>query len=121
MHKFLVLLTLTLLSHSATLADELQCAKPIAFVDRWVDTNGNSLYDENEPYDPMLTGYQAPADVGLQLTLRLASPAVVLALGICYAVNLPPLGHETAPFTGGAWFNTWVSECAPEFARTKFS
>lgn len=93
-------------------ADDLTCAKPFSFVDRWTDTNGNSLYDDGEPYDPALTGFVSPDDIGLSLTLTVWNPQAPLAEQRYVFVAFPPLGDGT-PQTGGAWLRKWVSECAP--------
>jgi len=86
---------------------------PFSFVDRWTDTNANSRYDDGEPYDPLLTGFVAPADVGLALALTAAIPGSPVATETYFLAALPPLGHETPPQTGDTWLRKWVSECTP--------
>ena len=112
MRRLAVTLIVVVWAGSAA-ASDLTCVMPFSLVDRWTDTNGNSLYDDGEPYDPDLTGFVAPADVGLSLTLMAGNPHAQLAAQIYYWVALPPLGHETPPLTGGDWLRKWVSECAP--------
>jgi hypothetical protein len=92
---------------------ETTCLMPFAIVDRWGDVDGDSLYDPGEPYDPEITGFQVPADVGLQLNLEAWSPAGGLRAESYLLAALPPLGGDIAPQTGETWLRKWVSECAP--------
>ncbi|MDM7914432.1 MAG: pilus assembly protein TadG-related protein, partial [Candidatus Eisenbacteria bacterium] len=49
------------------------CVKPWAMPDRWDDVNGNGMYDPGEPYDPVITGYMPPMDVGARILLKVGS------------------------------------------------
>lgn len=86
---------------------------PFAIADRWSDANGDSRYDEGEMYDPELTGYRGATDRGLALDLSPGNPVTATMTGTYLPVAFPPLGGETEPLTGDAWFRQWVSECAP--------
>jgi hypothetical protein len=120
------------------------CIKPWAVPDRWDDTdgdnvfdpaeeytdsNGNGVYDAGEPftdddgdavwdaaeyYDPIITGYLPPGDVGQPITLHADAPPGPVAEGHYYSINLPPLGNpEQAPLPGGDWYREWIRSCAP--------
>jgi len=86
---------------------------PFAIADRWSDADGDSRYDEGEIYDPALTGYRRATDRGLALDLSPGNPVTATTTGTYLLVAFPPLGRETEPLTGGAWFRQWVSDCAP--------
>ena len=111
------LLTLTLIfvvwSGSAAYAGDLTCALPFSFVDRWADTDGSATYDAEELYDPLLTGFVAPADVGFPLTLTAANPMSPAAENSYVLIALPPMGSGAPPQTGESWLRKWVSQCAP--------
>jgi hypothetical protein len=87
--------------------------KPWAIPDRWDDANANNQMDPGELYDPALTGYQAPADVGLPVTLKVGNPNQTMTPGVFYPVNYPPLGQTPSPLTGANWYRQWIAECEP--------
>lgn len=88
------------------------CAKPLAVPDRFNDVDGNTAWtDMTDFYDPGITGYSAPGDVGLQLSIYAGAPPAV-APGQYFLVNFPPLDQGT-PLTGETWFREWMSGCAP--------
>jgi Flp pilus assembly protein TadG len=122
----------------------VQCVKPWAIPDRWddangdgfftygepfTDMNGNGLYDSGEPYtdengngfrdpdefyDPIITGYLAPGDVGTDLTMHSTQSPGEIAPGHYFSINLPPLGDpDQAPLTGGDWYREFIATCAP--------
>jgi hypothetical protein len=113
MYRQVALLAFILMAASNPAKGDTGCPMPFAFIDRWQDTNGNSMYDEGEPYDPALTGYHAPDDVGAQLSLAAANPAAAQSPDEYWVVALPPLWSDPAPLTGETWLRKWVSECAP--------
>ena len=92
-----------------------RCLKPWSIPDRWDDANDNGAYDEGELYDPDITGYQAPGDVGVGITLKVGNPQQTIAPGIFFPINFPPLDNEYGekPLTGGKWYETWISDCTP--------
>ncbi len=112
MRRFAVTLILVVWVGSAA-ASDLTCVMPFSLVDRWTDANGNAMYDDGEAYDPLLTGFVAPADAGLSLTLTASIPQQALIAQAYFLVALPPLGQGTPPQTGETWLRRWVSECAP--------
>jgi len=87
--------------------------KPWAIPDRWNDANANNQFDTGELYDPVLTGYQAPGDVGLSVTLKVGNPQQTMTPGVFYPVNYPPLDQAQAPLTGANYYRQWISECEP--------
>jgi hypothetical protein len=89
------------------------CMKPWAIPDRWEDANANSQFDTGELYDPQLTGYQAPGDVGLSVTLKVGNPQQTMTPGVFYPVNYPPMDQTPAPLTGANYYRQWISECEP--------
>lgn len=91
-----------------------RCLKPWCIPDRWGDTNGNGQYDAGEPYDPIGTGYTAPNDVGLQVTLKVGNPQDTLVPSCYFAVCFPPIGSDQGdPQTGSDWYRQWIAECCP--------
>ena len=91
-----------------------QCMKPWAIPDRWDDTNGNNSYDAGETYDPNLTGYQAPGDIGRAITLKVGNPQGTITPGQFFPVCYPPIGYPgESPLTGAEWYRTWIAECEP--------
>lgn len=91
-----------------------KCLKPWAIPDRWNDANSNGVYDQGEPYGPKSTGYQAPNDVGLRITLKEGDSQGTIAPGIYYPVNYPPLDSgEGNPITGGDQYREWIYGCEP--------
>jgi Flp pilus assembly protein TadG len=92
-----------------------KCMKPWAIPDRWNDANGNGEFDAGDSYDKDVTGYNAPMDVGAQITLKVGNPHQTIAPGIYYPVDYPPLDNEDGikPLTGGSWYQTWIAECEP--------
>jgi hypothetical protein len=92
-----------------------RCLKPWAIPDRWGDTDGNGEWDAGEIYDPIATGYVAPADVGTSIVLKVGNPQQAITPGIFYPIDFPPLndpGGEN-PLTGGSWYETWIAGCSP--------
>lgn len=90
------------------------CVPPWSVADRWVDTNGDGDFDDSiDQYDPVATGYQYPADIGLQVTLKVGNPVKAIEPGFFYAVDLPPLNRGT-PGTGGDQYRENISQCNPE-------
>lgn len=92
-----------------------RCLKPWVIPDRWDDANNNGVYDEGETYDPDVTGYNAPVDVGTSVVLKVGNPQQAVSPGVFYPINYPPLDDESgqAPLTGANWYETWISGCEP--------
>ena len=91
-----------------------ECLKPWSIPDRWNDANGNNRYDAGETYDPNLTGYAAPGDIGLRIVLKVGSPSGTIVPGQFFPVCYPPVGYTGEnPLTGAEWYRTWISECEP--------
>ncbi len=92
----------------------VQCLKPWAIPDKWDDVNENGEFDVGiDFYDPILTGYQAPADVGLPITLKVGNPNQAIVPSHFFPVDYPPIGHPDGPIPGGDQYREWISGCAP--------
>jgi hypothetical protein len=90
------------------------CVRPFGLCDRFTDADGDGTYDPGEPYDPAATGYQLPADVGLQLVLRSAQAGDPMQLDAFYSLEEPPLDTgQGAPVGGGGGFFDAIVACAP--------
>src|SRR5262249_46610399 len=64
-----------------------------------------------EYYDPLNTGYVAWKDVGLELTLKITSPAGVTVGNQFYGVDLPIPGSES--MTGADRYRWNIANCNP--------
>ncbi len=91
-----------------------KCIKPWVIPDRYNDINGDGECDPGE-YDPDVTGYRAPVDVGVEITLKVGNPHQTIAPGIFFPCDFPPLDNEEGikPYTGGDMYRQWISECEP--------
>ncbi len=92
-----------------------QCLKPWAIPDQFVDNNNNGIFDHKDYYEPEVTSYKAPEDLGRAITLKVGNAQQTITSGIFYPVNYPPLKYHTGenPLTGGDWYRTWIAECNP--------
>jgi Flp pilus assembly protein TadG len=92
-----------------------RCLKPWSIPDRWDDENDNGVYDEGEFYDPNVTGYRLPMDLGVNIVLKVGNPRQSIAPGIFFPVDFPPLDNEYGekPLTGGDWYRQWIHDCTP--------
>jgi hypothetical protein len=77
----------------------------------YVDDNANGTYDA-ELYDPLLTGYAAGPDRGLELVLHPGSTFDAPAPGQYLSVGLPPVNKGTPDMTSESYRLAW-SGCAP--------
>lgn len=89
------------------------CLKPWCFPDRWEDTNANEAYDAGEFYDPDLTGYRAPDDIGDQITLRLQNSNNSPRMGWYYCVDFAPINTGDPVITGADAYREWIPGCEP--------
>lgn len=90
------------------------CFKPWSIADRWIDVNGDGDFDDGvDQYDPVATGYQYPADNGLQVALKVGNPSKAITPGFFYAVDFPPINRGT-PDTGGAVYRDNIATCGDE-------
>jgi Flp pilus assembly protein TadG len=89
------------------------CVKPWAIPDRWADTNNNGALDPGELYDPNITGYQAPGDVGASVVLKVGDPHQTMAPGQFFPIDLPPMDCNcgTDPQTGGSQYRWNIAHC----------
>ncbi|MFH1679054.1 MAG: pilus assembly protein TadG-related protein [Candidatus Eisenbacteria bacterium] len=92
------------------------CMMPWAPPDRWYDANDNGKYDPHpssnpdEYYDPDLTGYKAPGDVGSQVTLKYRKANEAMSSEWYYAVNFPAV-NKGDPVTGADRYREWIQGC----------
>jgi hypothetical protein len=89
------------------------CLKPWCFPDQWDDANGDSLYDVGEFYDPMLTGYVVPDDVGSQIILKLRNAQHSPKMGWYYCVDFGPINTGGPVETGADAYREWIGRCEP--------
>lgn len=93
----------------------VKCVKPWSVPDRFNDVDGNGEWTPGiDFYDPIITGFQAPGDVGLQITLHSGNPSETPAPGQYFSIDLPPLDYPggPAPITGGDAYREFIAECA---------
>jgi hypothetical protein len=81
------------------------------------DHNGNGVWDPAEFYDPVITGYRVPDDIGVQVTLKLSDSNNDLRAEWYYPVRFPPLNSDEYGNwePGGADYETWIigDDCPP--------
>ena len=89
------------------------CVKPWSIADRWQDNNGNGQFNNGiDNYDPVTTGYQYPADNGLQIVLKAGSPQSAITPGFFYPVRFPPR-NRGSPVPGGDAYRENIRTCLP--------
>ena len=74
----------------------------------YVDGNGNGVYDA-ELYDPSLTGYIAPSDVGLEIVLHASDPSQVPSSGQYLSLAFPPVNKGTPIMSSDAYRFGWAN------------
>lgn len=89
------------------------CLKPWCFPDQWDDADNDSTYDVGEFYDPYITGYKVPDDVGTQMTLKLRNSNKSPKMGWYYAVDFGALNTGDPVITGADAYREWIAECEP--------
>jgi len=91
------------------------CIKPWAIPDRWREQSvpANTSFDPGTDfYDPVATGYIAPGDVGLRITLKQGSPQSATAPGQFNPIDFPPI-NKGNPVSGANQYNFWIANCCP--------
>lgn len=87
------------------------CFKPWSITDRWTDVNGNGKFDNGvDPYDPVTTGYNWPANNGLQVIIEVGKANEEIEPGFFFAVDFPPLNRGT-PVTGSGNYMNNIATC----------
>jgi len=81
----------------------------------YVDENKDGVYTQGDFYDPILTGYNTPADAGVFLPVKQGNPQDALVAGFYYPVRFPPTGYYTgeAPLGGAAVYKDWIINKSP--------
>ena len=79
------------------------------------DWNGNGVWDPAEFYDPEITGYKMPDDVGAQMTLQYLSSNHDFRAGWYYPVRFPPINSGEPWNPGAADYEMWIvgDTCEP--------
>ncbi|GAB4324182.1 MAG: pilus assembly protein TadG-related protein [Candidatus Zixiibacteriota bacterium] len=93
------------------------CVKPWAPPDRWVDVDGNGLFnaggaDTLDYYDPIATGY-TDADLGTQVTLVLGNGNKDdFGQFWYYSIDFPPINKPEFgdPIPGANEYEAWICE-----------
>jgi Flp pilus assembly protein TadG len=94
------------------------CLKPWSFPDQWDDADNDSIYDVGEFYDPAVTGYKAPDDIGKQIILKLRNSNKSPRMGWYYAVDFAPINTEEPTITGADAYREWIATCEPFMVTT---
>ena len=77
------------------------------------DHNGNGVWDPAEFYDPEITGYKAPDDIGVVVTLKLRNSNFEFRAGWYYAVRFGPINTGGPIESGADPYREWILGCAP--------
>lgn len=77
------------------------------------DHNGNGVWDPAEFYDPEITGYKAPDDIGVNVTLKLRNSNKDFRAGWYYAVRFGPINTGGPVESGADPYREWIMGCAP--------
>lgn len=80
-----------------------------------LDRNGNGIWDPAEFYDPYLTGYRAPDDIGTIVTLKLRNSNKDFLASWYYAVDYGPINTGDPVITGANAYRDWIAAdpCEP--------
>lgn len=89
------------------------CLKPWCFPDQWDDADGDSLYDVGEFYDPVITGYKVPDDIGTQIVLKLRNSEKSPKMGWFYAIDFGAINTGDPVITGADAYREWIATCEP--------
>jgi Flp pilus assembly protein TadG len=89
------------------------CLKPWCVPDMWDDTDSDSAWDEGELYDPDVTGYKVPDDIGTVVTFKLANPQESPRMGWFYAIDFGPINTGDPVITGADAYREWIADCEP--------
>ncbi|UCB52254.1 MAG: hypothetical protein JSV10_09750 [Candidatus Zixiibacteriota bacterium] len=81
----------------------------------FTDVNGDSVWNPAEFYDPEVTGYRAPDDIGVQVMLKLLQSNKDFQAGWYYAVRFPPINSGEPWNPGANDYQMWIvgDSCAP--------
>jgi Flp pilus assembly protein TadG len=77
------------------------------------DHNGNGVWDPAEFYDPELTGYKAPDDIGVSVRLKLRNSNKDFRAGWYYAVRFGPINTGDPVESGADPYREWIMACSP--------
>ena len=91
------------------------CLKPWCIPDKWADADSDDTWDPGEFYDPYVTGYKVPDDIGVRVTLRPAKGSKWEPEWY-FAVCFPPR-NTGDPLTGTDVYREWITGCEPYMVR----
>jgi Flp pilus assembly protein TadG len=88
------------------------CLKPFCPPDRWFDATGDSIWNPStgDYYDPVVTGYTVPRDIGAQVILSRRNPDQDFGMFNYYAVDFPPKNIDN-PIDGKEALREWIEGC----------
>jgi len=88
------------------------CLKPFCPPDRWFDANGDGIWnpDSGDYYDPIVTGYTVPRDIGAQVIVSRRNPNQDFGMFNDYAVDFPPK-NIGKPIDGKDALQEWIEGC----------
>lgn len=88
-------------------SDEYDLGEP------FTDENGDSIWNPAEFYDPEITGYKAPDDIGVQVTLKLRNSNFEFRAGWYYAIRFGPINTGDPVESGANPYREWIIGCEP--------
>ena len=88
------------------------CLKPFCPPDRWFDANDDGIWnpDSGDYYDPIVTGYTVPRDIGAQVILSRRDPHDDFGMFNYYTVDFPPKNIGD-PISGADAVREWIEGC----------
>jgi Flp pilus assembly protein TadG len=87
-----------------------KCVKPWAPPDKWDDNDSSGTWTTGDFYDPILTGYVAPRDLGMEVVVKVGNGSdPEFGPFWYYAVDFPPLNKGT-PITGADQYRSWIED-----------
>jgi Flp pilus assembly pilin Flp len=89
-----------------------KCLKPFCPPDRWFDATGDGIWNPGtgDYYDPVVTGYTVPRDIGAQVILSRRNPNQDFGMYNYYTVDFPPKNIGN-PITGADAVRDWITGC----------
>jgi hypothetical protein len=93
------------------------CLKPFSPPDRWHDADGDGTFNPDpdtnpdEYYDPQVTGYAAPGDIGTRVRIKGGTgDSSGFLQSHYYPVSFPPV-NKGNPLSGSNEYRAWISDC----------
>ncbi|MEW5797004.1 MAG: pilus assembly protein TadG-related protein, partial [Candidatus Zixiibacteriota bacterium] len=89
------------------------CLKPWMFPDKWDDVDNDSIWDPGEYYDPDVTGYRVPNDVGTVITLKYDAGGSTPKMGWYQPIRFGPVNRGGPDCSGADCYRTYIYDCEP--------